>query len=419
MSTGLHAIKAIIREGDTTAFRELGERLFTDEELPAFNFVRGYHRLHGQLPGLDVVAENGIEFPGKASGAVSHYVQRLQDRALYTEAAPDVTELMAAMEERNLDGLREITARLASKLRDRDTENPVTNIGREAQDLLVDLRNRGQFYRGITTGYPTLDINTGGLTQNDFLTLAGRTNVGKSYLLLHMSTAAWAAMNSCLIITMEMGVRQLTTRMVGMGSGINTKFIRERRVTSYKMDDLAETVLDFQLRPPLHFVSGHKLTGVEDVETLIHEMHPAVCYIDAAYLFKLADRGKRGKWEMLEDVMEALQAIMVRTKTPIVITVQLGKGQSSRSSSLDNAIDKVRGSDAISQLSSILVAVAAADGIHRQTRRVMNLAKNREGPKEVEWWSKFEFDPMDFSETANPTVERRTQTTNAMASSQI
>lgn len=419
MSTGLHTIKAIIREGDNTAFRELNDRLFTDEELPAFNFVRSYHRLHGQLPGLDVVAENGIEFPGKATGAVSHYVQRLHDRALYTEAAPDVTELMAAMEERNLDSLREITARLASKLRDRDTESPVTNIGREAQDLLVDLRNRGLFYRGITTGYPTLDISTGGLTQNDFLTLAGRTNVGKSYLLLHMSTAAWAAMNSCLIITMEMGVRQLTTRMVGMGSGINTKFIRERRVTSFKMDDLAETVLDFQLRPPLHFVSGHKLSGVEDVETLIHEIRPAVCYIDAAYLFKLADRGKRGKWEMLEDVMEHLQAIMVRTKTPVVITAQLGKGQSSRSSSLDNAIDKVRGSDAISQLSSILVAVAAADGIHRQTRRVMNLAKNREGPKEVEWWAKFEFDPMNFEETANPTAEQRSQTTNAMASSQI
>jgi hypothetical protein len=155
------------------------------------------------------------------------------------------------------------------------------------------------------------------------------------------------------------------------------------------------------------------------VETLIHEMRPAVCYIDAAYLFKLADRGKRGKWEMLEDVMEVLQAIQVRTKTPIVITVQLGKAQSSKSSSLDNAIDKIRGSDAIAQLSSVLVAVAAADGIHRQTRRVFNLAKNREGPKEVPWWSKFEFDPMCFEEVPNPVAERREETTNAMRTGQI
>ena len=330
-----------------------------------------------------------------------------------------MTELVSAMEARNLAEVRRINAQLASKLRDRDRDDPVTNIGREAQDLIDDLNARDTFYRGITTGYPTLDANTGGLTENDLLTLAGRTNVGKSYLLLHMLTAAWSAMNSALVITMEMGVRQLTTRMVGMGSGLNTKYIRERRVSSFKMDDLAETVLGFQLRPPLYFVSGHKLNSVEDVETLIHEMRPAICYIDAAYLFKLADRGKRGKWEMLEDVMEVLQAIQVRTKTPIVITVQLGKGQSSKSSSLDNAIDKVRGSDAIAQLSSVLVAVAAADGIHRQTRRVFNLAKNREGPKEVPWWSKFEFDPMCFEEVPNPVAERRDETTNAMRTGQI
>ena len=84
-TTGLLALKAIVREADTVAFRELSDRLFTDEERPTFEFARGYYRLHGLLPGLDVIAENGLGITGKASGTVAHYLQRLFDRALYTE----------------------------------------------------------------------------------------------------------------------------------------------------------------------------------------------------------------------------------------------------------------------------------------------------------------------------------------------
>lgn len=419
MSIGLSLIKAALREDATSVLRQLSPSLFTDEaELEAFNFLIRYHREYGRLPDVQVLSENGIVLPGRGTGTVDYYVDRLHSRAQFVEASPLVADITAAMESKDMAAVAANAARLSSALRDRDRSSPVVTIGHDAQDLVHDQRSGSRYQVGITTGYPTLDRLTGGYMPTDFVTLAGRTNTGKSYVLLKSAKAAWQAMNEVLIITNEMGVRQLTTRMVGMESGINTRYIRERRLSSLKQDLLAETVLGFQLLPTMHFVTGQKLADVGAVEGLINELQPKIVYIDAAYLMKVAQRGRMGRWEILEEVMETLQAIVLRTQVPMMITVQLGRAQGSRNSDLASAIDRLRGSDAISQLSSVVVTMAQGDGIARQNRRKYFLSKNREGEKEVEWWSRFEFNPMNFEECPNPAQRQRNNTIDAMARSE-
>lgn len=418
VGVGTALLRAIIDNREAGVLRDLNANLFDEDEQQYYDFMVGYQREYGKLPSLDVMSENNLSLRKVSKGGTTAYLlDRLLNRALWQDISPDVQELVSAMESRDMKMVRKALQQMSLKSRDRDTESLITNIGREAADLLKDLQTRGIEHLSIPTGWPALDAGITGIGATDFVILAGRTNIGKSYFLLSMVVAAWKAMYRPLVITMEMGVRQLATRMVGMESGINPRFLKERTLGTLATRALAETVTDFQLRPPMSFVSGHKLQGVEHVEGIIQEIEPDITYIDAAYLLKLAKAGntRASRFEILETVMEYLQGIVVRTNRPIVITVQLGRGQSSKSSDLSGAIDKIRGSDAIAQLGSVVVASAPCDGVHAQTRRVHRLVKNREGPKEFEWWTKFEFSPrMDFSETVIEAVQQRTSTVRGM-----
>lgn len=413
MSLGTLALHAILSASDIKAFRELEANLFTPEERPVYDFALAFRRKYGKLPGLKAVKDNGFTLH-KGGEKISYYMKRLEDRALFMDLTPDVGALVQAMDNKDMAAARAALAQLSAKARHRDSNDLMTHIGLEAQALLEDMQERGIFALSIPMGFPTLDRATGGLREGELAVLVGRTNMGKSYYLLHMLMSAWRAMHRPLVITMEMEARQLTARMVGMDSGVNPRFIRDRSFSTRGLAAMAEVVTDFQLRPPLTFVSGHKLKDAGDIEALIHETEPDGVWIDAAYLLKLAKKARASKWEMLEEVMEFLQGVCVRTKKPITLTAQMGRKQAIKSTNLENALDNIRGSDAIGQLASVGIAIGPAPGAEGINHRLMRLFKNREGVKDIEWGAKFDFSRMDFSETRLRGVRERQEQRESM-----
>ena len=211
--------------------------------------------------------------------------------------------------------------------------------------------------------------------------------------------SGWESMHSPMVVTMEMNVQQLTTRLMGMKSGINTRYIRRKELSTWGRNRLAESVEGFRLLPPMTFVSGHAIKTVDEIELLIGDIQPDCVYIDAAYLVKPDGYAhKRARWENITEVFNKFKAVADQAEIPFLNTVQLSRNQKSRSSNLSDGMESLAGADAIGQDATVVVGLTPGEGIDAETRRKHTVLKNREGPKNFSWLTKFEFDPvMDFS----------------------
>lgn len=411
MSTiGRTFIRALLEDGSKSLLREVRVEWLTDEERPVYDFVRRHVQYTGRLPTPETVHENGFAL-GRAREPVAYYMRRLQERAVFNAITERHAELVQAMEQRNMDRAIAVVRDLNAAVKVEGTGGVIRMIGREALDILEDFNDPTGQTRFIPFGYGPLDAVTDGLQPGDVDVFAGRPNVGKSFFLLRALMKGWQSITSPMVITMEMQVRQLATRMVGMETGIDTRFIRRRELSTWGRNRIAETVQDFQLLPPLMFISGSMIRSVEDIELLVEDMQPDSLYIDAAYLVQ-SDKyaGRRSRWENISIVIGRLKQLADKAGIPIVITVQLNRGQKSKSSELKEGLEALAGADSIGQDASVVVGITPGAGVYGETRRRHHLLKNREGPKNFHWDTNFLFKPqMNFDIVVDEAEVQRTQ----------
>ena len=93
---------------------------------------------------------------------------------------------------------------------------------REGHDLVKDAHMRLREYEkrknvkgllGITTGLDELDNFTNGWLPEDLVTIVGRTNEGKTWLLLFFLVAAWRSGKRILLYSGEMGKTEIGFRI--------------------------------------------------------------------------------------------------------------------------------------------------------------------------------------------------------------
>ena len=402
MSLGTQFIKACLGTNDTSSFREAKSQLFSEEaEAELFDFVREHLSEYSRLPDEEVVSQAGHALPRQAAQPPAFYIEKLRHRFVFDQINERVPQFRDAMNEQNVpDAIEEIRGMLAGATTQlqQDSFSTLDTLAGEVRDDYEFAKNHAGL-RGITTGWATADALTLGLQGGDLVVVAGRTGMGKSWVLANMGYSAWATGHSSLFVSMEMSLVPIARRFVGIHSAVNPNYIRAGELSEFGERALMRSVDEITERGSnAYFLSGDFQKGVSSIEAMVDEFDCEIIYVDAAYLLTPEGRQKGfvSRWESIASVIQELKRLALRVNKPIVISVQMNRNVKKKSDKQLDTVD-IAGSDTIPQDASIIFGLRQGIAPFTETRRVVELMKNRDG-EESSFNMNFKFSPVNLSE---------------------
>lgn len=365
---------------------------------PEIDFIFGHHTKYGTVPDPQTFL---AEFPDfelfTVNESVRYLIEALQEQNLYAEMVPvanEVARLITEDANRAIEYLKQEMTRLGHlQLRFKPGKD-ITKSALE-RDAEHKMRRDLKGLLGISSGIKELDeITHGWLKGEDLIGIAGRTNEGKSWLLLFFLIAAWAVGTPVLLYSGEMSELLVGFRFDTLYGHFNNSGLMDGHgdlgtdkepktaddYTKYCLN-LSKTDVPFIIVTPKDI--GGRLT-VPTLHTLIEMYKPAIVGIDQLSLMDDARRG-RGDSPVLGPlhICEDLYATTETYSIPILVPVQARrkdkKKKDAESEKEAPEMDDVYGSDGPAQNFTRLLTMKMIG----PTMKVA-IKKNRYGKKNQE-----------------------------------
>lgn len=400
MAQGFQLLRACIENGSQTTFRQSPRVWFTEEELPVYDYIAFHLSRHGRLPSLDTLREQGLNLP-RADEPPQYYVERVRDRAIWTQLNVLHPEFLRAVQTRDMTQAIHILDQMRQNAQAVNTSSEVTNIIEQGAKVIEQYEEAHRTFRliGVTLGWECVDAVTDGGHPGDVIVLVGRPNVGKTFGLLHMLREAWISGKSVLIASMEMSAPQITRRVIGLQSGLNPEYMRKGRLSTVGHGLMTQTVAGFDDMPPLHMLIGNFKKRVSDIDRLAQETSPDIIYIDGGYLLTpdKARGGRGNRREAISDVIEELKGVANDRQRPLCTSVQFNR-EVKRRARAEMDLSQIGETDVIAQIATVAIGMRWGDPPYEQSRRRWEMMKNRDGAL-IKWETNFSMAPPDLSFT--------------------
>lgn len=406
MSSGKNFLRVILETRELPSFRRATEDLFVEGEIDAYRFVKSHLDTYGVLPSVSEMVDGGYTLPEpRRASSAQYYLDQLRKRYAYSQVNQRHPNLVESMRNRDTDSVISILAEMLQEARRATGGASYSTIADQYQLVAAEYaeakRNPG--LRGITTGWDTLNLATNGFVGGDLIVIAGRPSMGKSWMLTHMAFSAAEAGQKVAFCSMEMSLKQIARRWLGMKTGINPNLIRSGEVGTYSEERMLNTIQDQLNYPHVHLLGGDMAKSVSSVEAMVLEFQPDILFVDAAYLLTPSGRkqGYVSKWESISEVVQELKKLSIRYDIPTVISVQFNRNQKRRSKNpLD--LSDIAGTDTIPQDASIVLGIREGPSPYITVQRIVEVMKNREGETPM-FATAFTFSPVRMNEV--PLIE--------------
>lgn len=404
MSDGLKLLAAISEAGSGHVLRDLSRDMFVEDEIRVYEYMSRHYRRYGNIPSLDTLEqETGVAIPD-AEETIAYYQNKVHDRRLYGLIREDYNLLRDAMRDFDIARSVDIIGNMHRQTRVIHTANDIRTFSEAAQDALnLALERRANpGISGVPSGWPTLDLKTGGYQPGDLVSIVARPGIGKTYLLLEQAEYAEEVGHNPVVITTEMTIEQLARRAAARRAGINPDYLRKGTLSTYAIRRLQTMIDDYAAYDRMRFFSGGMRRSTTDVEMVVQEFRPDAIYIDGAYLLKPGSTRTMNRIERVTEVFDDLKQIAVAHNLPVIATTQLNRmsGKKGKEASLET----VAYTDAVSTHSSIVLSIREGDAPYQRTRRILEFLKGREGEFGTVT-THYEFSPPNFSEVMDGEIE--------------
>ncbi len=399
MSDGLKLLSSAISNGAGQTLLGLSADLFVQDELVAYEFVRGYFRSYRTLQGADTVRqETNVRLP-IANEPIAFYVDQLYQRQEYNLIRDQFGALRDALSNRNVQDARGRIATMARIVRGTERRGrAVMRIDEAAQAAFREMElTRGYGgVTGVTSGWEGMDQITGGYQPADVITIVGRPSLGKTYVLLKQADAAHQSGENVLFVTTEMGMSSIARRHASVRMGVNPTLLKRNEISTHVMRRIQNMYREMMGADRFNIFSVGMGAKVNSIEALIHEYGPSVVYIDGAYLLRPTDGSKTmNRTERITAVFDELKALNLDVELPIVVTSQFNRmaGKGGKEGSLET----IGYTDAIGTHSSVIAALKVGPTENPYDSRMLEFLKGREG-ESGEIAFNFKFAPLNMNE---------------------
>lgn len=368
--------------------RPLGH-LFRNAEKDLFETFDSFVVKHAATPSMDLLSEWWDDIPNAPEPA-SYYLDALRNRYMEMRLQKTVTDANALVgQDKCEDAAKLIVSELMADLLKGHGQRLI-NLD-EAYDLVRDnyfkQMKLGDEY-GVRLGYPVVD-DYGGLVGGDVLSIVGRPAVGKSFLQLRGAHRAWRQGKRAAFLSMEMNNLISAQRLVAMDAGVPLNALKLQKgqgLTSIQMDKLksAKTKLTDHAQS-FFLMDGNLSTTVEDIHSFCRMMQPDVLFVDGAYMLKHPNP-RLGRFEKVAENCEMLKKeIAGALGIPVVASWQFSReaakkmGGNKKGQGGQVGLEDIGYSDAIGQISSIVLGLLEEENIETMTKKTVTVMKGRSG----------------------------------------
>lgn len=359
-----------------------------------YDFILGHNEKYGQVPDALTMGSQFKDFDFvQVNEADQYLLEKLAEQYTFKMVVPIVQKSADMLQTDSIEAVRYLKSKI----------EPLLNIGKFGlgKNIIKTAMERWDEYikrksvnglLGITTGMPEMDeILHGWLPGEELVTIVGRTNEGKSWIMIYFLVMAWKAGKKVLLYSGEMsslivGFRFDTLHenfsnsgMMNGGEqlGTSTDSRSEGDYQTY-IDGLAKMDVPFIVVTPKDF--GGRRPTVQDLNMLIEKYKPDIVGVDQLSLME-DHRQRKGDPNriLLSHITEDLFLSSEKYGIPILADAQANR-KAAQSTKKDQGaentpeLDEIGEADAIGQNSSRVISI-------KQTSAGLKMAikKNRYG----------------------------------------
>jgi len=207
---------------------------------------------------------------------------------------------------------------------------------------------------------------------------------------------------SRMFVSMEMPISQIQQRLAAIVAQVPAGAIKNPNLSTMKLAKLKNSLLEIQgFGEPFYVIDGNLTATVEDIWMLARQLKPAAILIDGGYLVKHpTERDRYRRVAENADLMKQELAALA----PTAVSWQFAKSASKKKKGEKVTGDDVGYSDAIFQVSSLLLGLFEEDSVETLQQRKIEILKGR-GGEVGSFRTKWDFQNMDFSEIEDEDVE--------------
>lgn len=242
-------------------------------------------------------------------------------------------------------------------------------------------------YRGISTGFRSLDNILSGLQPSDLLVLAARPSMGKTALALNMAQNVAKKGYSVGLISLEMSKEQLVERMFCSLLGVDSWKMRTGKLSDEDFGRIG-SIMD-ELNSMKIFIDdsiGNSITELKaKARRLKMEVGLDFLIVDYLQLMTVSGMGSslQNRVQEISEISRALKSLARDLSIPILALSQLSRAVEMRPSKIPQLSD-LRESGAIEQDADVVLMMYREDYYEEDSERKgitdVYIRKHRNGP---------------------------------------
>jgi len=252
----------------------------------------------------------------------------------------------------------------------------IRSLAKAAFEKIEERYNSGGGLPGISTGFRTLDLLTGGLKKGGLYIVAGRPGSGKTALSLCLTLTAAKSGSNSAFYSLEMPRIEITLRAISSLSGVNSHTMSQGYLSPEEWGKTARTA-DALSR--MLITIDDSVTGIDKIATRARRQHTErpldMVIVDYLQLVRPSRRMNNREQEVSE-VSRSLKALAKELDIPVIAGAQLNRAVETRRDSKPILAD-LRESGAIEQDADVIMFLSPTDS---DGGTVLDVAKNRQGP---------------------------------------
>lgn len=347
-----------------------------------YDYIFNHYRRYNKVPDWQTFLSRFSDFDVvDVLEPLKFLVYNLKEEYLYHQGVKVFKDSASVLEQNSFDGLETIIAK-AQELLEGTTQSDGVNINnlvkQKQQDIEAKRNKNGML--GISTGMEELDrILHGWLPGEELVTIVGRVNQGKSWLLQKFLTEANKQGKKVLQYSGEMSIMQVAYRHDTLGlnysnSQLMTGTISDSDYRSYMQElEEASNRAEYRVVTPNDF--GGKPMTVSMLRTLIKKYKPDIVGVDQISLMD-DERHKKGEPTRIQytHIAQDLFNLSIEFEIPILVDAQANRNKSDIENPENPELADIGESDGVAQNSSRVISL-----VQTKAGLSLKITKNRFG----------------------------------------
>lgn len=402
---GLKAIKSLCSEQIPLGwyYAKLSEELFSKYEQSAYGWVQDFLTKHHALPQLETLTANFPDFASVETPEPSSYYLELLVKKFYYNVINTANVKSQEILKHNQDAHEEalhILVNAQKVIKAQKYRHKILNVGEDAKDLILSHYNSiGLVDVPAAFGWPYLDAHGGSLLAGDVVSFVGRPAAGKTFLLLWAALHNWRVKGgNVLLVSMEMSTLPLAQRVAAMYTGYPIEQLKKSGFGNKTYSKFANSLQSLKTEAGVFYIiDGNLAANVEEIYILSDLLKCKTVFIDGAYLLRHPDR-RLDRYTKVAENAEWIKRVSGETNSVSFCSWQFAKTASKNKKTQEEVtLDDIGYSDAIAQVSSVILGLFQGEGIETMQSRKIQVMKGRNGEIgqfKIAW----DFNKMDFSQ---------------------